>query len=57
MLTKIEKLWWLPRDQQPIAKPNERQHGDRLDRIDDVTGNGPPPLHAMELIANRPRGQ
>ena len=57
MLAKIRKPLWLLRDRHPSAKPMSCQHGDRLDHIDDVTGDGSLPLHAVERIADRPRSQ
>ena len=36
---------------------DECQHGERLDHIDDVTGDGSMPLHAVERIADRPGSQ
>ena len=57
MLAKIRKpLWLLPRP-APEHQADECQHGDRLDHIDDVTGDGSMPLHAVERIADRPRSQ
>ena len=36
---------------------DERQHRERLDRVDDVTGDRSLPLRAVERVADRPRSQ
>src|SRR6185369_3175012 len=39
----------------PQRQADDGEHGQRLDRVGDVTGNGSLPLHAVEFVADGPR--